>query len=115
MGRLPSLEKRREEPTEIREHLRTATPSTDAALCGGVGPFLLNGHAGRFPQDPSGKKTNLVSSGVISWGEPTESTSSQAAEDTGHLEAQIRGSRHAWYIRLLSINAQLKLRQFVRA
>ena len=30
-------------------------------------------------------------------------------EDTGELEAQIRGSRHAWDIRLISIDALLKL------
>jgi hypothetical protein len=32
-------------------------------------------------------------------------------EDTGELEAQIRGSRHAWDIRLISIEALLKLLQ----
>jgi hypothetical protein len=30
-------------------------------------------------------------------------------EDTGELEAQVRGSRHAWDIRLISIDALLKL------
>jgi hypothetical protein len=45
-----------------------------------------------------------LTSGIISWGEPTESTSSQAAEDTGHLEAQIRDLCRAWDIRLLSID-----------
>jgi len=32
-------------------------------------------------------------------------------EDTGELEAQIRGSRHAWDIRLISVEALLKLLQ----
>lgn len=30
-------------------------------------------------------------------------------DDTGHLEAQIRGSRHAWDIRLLSVDALFRL------
>jgi len=30
-------------------------------------------------------------------------------QDTGELEAQIRGSRHAWDIRLISVDALLKL------
>jgi hypothetical protein len=32
-------------------------------------------------------------------------------DDTGELEAQVRGSRHAWDIRLLSIEALLRLMQ----
>jgi hypothetical protein len=30
-------------------------------------------------------------------------------EDTGDLEAQIRGSRHAWDVRLISVDALLRL------
>jgi len=35
-------------------------------------------------------------------------------QDTGDLEAQVRGSRHAWQVRLVSISSLLKL-MFVRA
>lgn len=50
---------------------------------------------------------------LISQGECSEDNSSilivVGRQDTGDLEAQIRGSRHAWDIRLISVDALLRL------
>jgi hypothetical protein len=50
---------------------------------------------------------------LIQFGKATEEKSSilivVGREDTGGLEAQIRGSRHAWNIRLISVDALIRL------
>ena len=50
---------------------------------------------------------------LISVGQLTEATSSMllvvGRQDTGDLEAQIRGSRHAWDIRIISVDALVRL------
>jgi len=53
---------------------------------------------------------------LISGGQISSSSSSSiliivGREDTGELEAQVRGSRHAWDIRLISADALIKLVQ----
>ena len=57
---------------------------------------------------PAGYRQSLIDEGRIG-----ESESSilfvVGREDTGDLEAQIRGSRHAWDIRVISVDALLKL------
>ena len=63
----------------------------------------------RIPLDViAGYRRALISSGEIS-----EDRSSVlivvGRENTGDLEAQIRGSRHAWDIRLISVDALLRL------
>src|SRR5690606_20138605 len=51
--------------------------------------------------------------GLLRSGSVTENRSSilivVGRQDTGELEAQIRGSRHAWDIRLLSVDALFRL------
>lgn len=58
----------------------------------------------------AGYRRRLIKAGRIS-----EDTSSilviVGREDTGELEAQIRGSRHAWDVRLISIDALVRLMQ----
>ena len=57
---------------------------------------------------PAGYRKDLIRDGKI-----TEERSSilivVGRQDTGDLEAQIRGSRHAWDIRLISVDALLRL------
>lgn len=57
---------------------------------------------------PAGYRKDLIQDGKI-----TEERSSilivVGRQDTGDLEAQIRGSRHAWDIRLISVDALLRL------
>jgi hypothetical protein len=54
-------------------------------------------------------RTKLISSGQIT--APSSILIIVGRDDTGELEAQVRGSRHAWDIRLISADALLKLAQ----
>lgn len=49
----------------------------------------------------------LLDSGTI--GNPSSILIAVGREDTGELEAQVRGSRHAWDVRLISLDALSKL------
>ena len=50
---------------------------------------------------------NLLNTHVIST--PSSILIVVGRDDTGELEAQVRGSRHAWDIRLISADALVKL------
>lgn len=54
-------------------------------------------------------RARLITAGEI--GEASSILMIVGRDDTGELEAQIRGSRHAWDVRLISIEALLKLLQ----
>lgn len=54
-------------------------------------------------------RQKLLSAGQIS--QPSSILIVVGREDTGELEAQVRGSRHAWDIRLISADALIKLVQ----
>ena len=57
----------------------------------------------------TGYRDKLLRTGQIS--PPSSSLIVVGREDTGELEAQIRGSRHAWDMRLISADALIKLVQ----
>src|SRR5438874_10973862 len=57
----------------------------------------------------TGYRDKLLKSGQIA--PPSSSLIVVGREDTGELEAQIRGSRHAWDMRLISADALIKLVQ----
>jgi hypothetical protein len=52
-------------------------------------------------------RQELLAAGIIS--EPSSILIVVGRQDTGELEAQVRGSRHAWDIRLISADALIKL------
>lgn len=56
----------------------------------------------------AGYRRDLVASNVVSEGE-SSMLFVVGRQDTGDLEAQIRGSRYAWDIRLISVDALLRL------
>ncbi|MDO8973825.1 hypothetical protein [Reyranella sp.] len=45
----------------------------------------------------------------VAWGDEPQVLIVVGRNDTGDLEAQVRGSRHAWNVRLISVDALLKL------
>jgi hypothetical protein len=55
----------------------------------------------------AGYRDKLLKAGQIA--SPSSSLIIVGREDTGELEAQIRGSRHAWDMRLISADALIKL------
>src|SRR5690242_1045791 len=56
---------------------------------------------------PAGYRSKLHEAGTIS--DPSSILIVVGRQETGELEAQIRGSRHAWDVRVISIEALLKL------
>lgn len=56
---------------------------------------------------PAGYRQKLHETGTIS--DPSSILIVVGRQETGELEAQIRGSRHAWDVRVISIEALLKL------
>ena len=56
-----------------------------------------------------GYRRSLIRSGELADDETSSILIIVGREDTGGLEAQIRGSRHAWDVRLISVDALLRL------
>jgi len=57
----------------------------------------------------AGYRRSLLTSGQLSSEEPSSILIVVGRQDTGDLEAQIRGSKHAWDIRLISLDALCRL------